>query len=247
MHLLLLLARGAARILLLLPGSPARPLHNQIKATNTIIKGLFARTECVRTVTVSELAALLVQQPEVLLQTPVPNHPWTSRRKYLVTLLQELQNLAGRTMQLNEDFLQTFGRIQCDTAGCTLCLACLNECRIQALSHDPKSWSLDLNTLACVQCGVCVQICPENALEQVHGVMLDQDAFKVQQLARAEPMVCRECGRAFGTRQSFERVMSILRHKNDRDDLSLYEYCDTCRVRKLYEAGQCSRNSPTEN
>jgi len=238
MHLLLLLARGAVRILLLLSGSPAAPLHDQIRATNTIIKGLFAQTVCVRTVTISELAELLAQQPEVLLQTPIPKHPWTNRREYLVGLLQELLNLSGRTMQLSGDPLRTFGRIECDTNACTLCLACLNECRIQALSSDSENWSLNLNTLACVQCGICVQVCPENALKQVHRVLLDQDAFNAQQLARAEPMVCRECGKAFGTRQSFERVMAILRHRKDQDDLSLYEYCDTCRVRKLYEAGK---------
>jgi ferredoxin len=89
-----------------------------------------------------------------------------------------------------------------------------------------------------VQCGICVHVCPENALKQRGAIHLDQETFIDHQLARAEPMICRECGKAFGTRQSFDRVMDILRDRDGQDDLKLYEYCDTCRVRKLYEDGQ---------
>jgi len=238
MHLLFLLARGGSRIILLLPDSPNKELQDQITATNEIIKGLFDRAEPVLTTSAPELDALLQQDPGLLLTEPMRESSFINRREKLISLLHSLQETSGRSMELTGEPFATFGRIECDTDRCTLCLACLNECRVQALQSDEKNWSLNHRTLACVQCGTCVQVCPENALKPVHAVTLDQEAFDRRILAQAEPMVCKGCGKIFGTRQSFERVMLILRQRETEDNLKLYEYCDTCRVRKLYEAGQ---------
>jgi len=236
MHLLFLLSCGAARCILL-SDRVAEPLRDQIKAGNTLITGLFDQDRFVRTATLPGIVPLLQENPEKLLQAPLPVPAETQRREQLIAILRELQKLSGHSVKLEGTSFATFGDITCDSDACTLCLACLNECRIEALHSDPKTWSLNLSPLSCVQCGTCVHVCPENALKQDRGLQLDREAFIDHQLARAEPMVCRECGRAFGTRQSFDRVMAILRQRNSEDDLTLYEYCDTCRVRKLYEAG----------
>jgi len=237
MHLLFLLSRGVARVVLL-SDKIADPLQDQINATNALIKGFFDQDDAVRSATVPELGPILEEKPKQLLTAAMPETALAQRREQLIAILQHLQKISKRSMDLEGKPFATFGSLECDTNACTLCLACLNECKIKALFSDPKHWSLNLRRLHCVQCGICVHVCPENALKQRGGIHLDHETFIDHQLARAEPMICRECGKAFGTRQSFERVMDILRHRDGQDDLKLYEYCDTCRVRKLYEDGQ---------
>jgi ferredoxin len=88
-----------------------------------------------------------------------------------------------------------------------------------------------------VQCGSCIAICPEGALGAKPGLLLQPFFFKDQELSRAEPATCRECGKIFGTRKSLEKVLAVLTSQNKwdaKDDL-LY-YCDQCRVTKLFES-----------
>jgi ferredoxin len=88
-----------------------------------------------------------------------------------------------------------------------------------------------------VQCGTCVDLCPEQALQLVPGLVLDTVFFKKTLLARAEPVKCRQCGKVFGTRQSLAKVMAVLAQKNILDsEEDLLNYCDTCRVVQLFES-----------
>jgi len=238
MHFLFLLARGVARIILLLPDSPDKELQDQISATNAIIEGLFDYAEPVLAANAHKLDALLQLKPGPLLAEPMREGSFANRREKLISILHYLLKASGRSIELKGEPFATFGRIKCDIDKCTLCLACLNECRMQALQSDEKDYSLNHRALACVQCGTCVQVCPENALKRMHSLTLDELAFRPKMLAKAEPMACKECGKIFGTKQSFERVMFILRRREADDNLELYEYCETCRVRKIYEAGQ---------
>ncbi len=238
MHYLFLLARGVARIIILVPDPLNKEQQDQVAAVNTIVAGLFDRAEPVFATQAPELDALLAQKSGTPLTQPMRGGAFTSRRETLIFTLHYLQKSSGRNIELKGTPFAAFGHIECDISKCTLCLACLNECRVQALQSDKKTWSLNHRTLSCVQCGTCVHVCPENALQRVHGISLNQEAFQSRRLARAEPMTCKGCNKIFGTRQSFERVMVTLRQRETEDNLKLYEYCDTCRVVQIYEAGQ---------
>ena len=89
----------------------------------------------------------------------------------------------------------------------------------------------------CVQCGTCIDLCPEEALALQPGLALHPDFFKTKQLAQAEPVTCLACGKIFGTQESLAKIMAVLTAKNmwDSDD-DLLKYCDTCRVIKLFES-----------
>jgi len=114
-------------------------------------------------------------------------------------------------------------------------MACLNECRTAALKADEKSLSLNYEGGLCVGCGVCVQLCPENALALEQAADIDSRYFVEKQLAEAEAVHCKGCDKIFGTRKSLDRVLQILsaRESINRDH---FEYCSDCRVVKLFEA-----------
>jgi ferredoxin len=108
-------------------------------------------------------------------------------------------------------------------------------CNIQALSADPSALILSWTGALCTGCTSCVDVCPENALSIGKEIHITHQFFQPAIAAQAEPMRCRECGKVFGTRKSFERVMEILaKQKLDHD--GHFEYCEDCRVIKLLES-----------
>ena len=61
-----------------------------------------------------------------------------------------------------------FGAVEIDTAGCTLCLACVSACPTGALGDDPDRPTLRFSEDACVQCGLCKATCPERSFRCAH-------------------------------------------------------------------------------
>ncbi|MFX5705323.1 4Fe-4S binding protein, partial [Acinetobacter baumannii] len=57
-----------------------------------------------------------------------------------------------------------FGKADVDPAACTLCLACVSACPTGALSDNPDQPMLRFTENLCVQCGLCAETCPEDAI-----------------------------------------------------------------------------------
>ena len=47
-------------------------------------------------------------------------------------------------------------------------------------------------------------------------------------------MRCADCGKVFGTRQSFARVMELLGQSGREVDQELFSRCEDCRVIRLH-------------
>ncbi len=236
MHLLYLFAAGAGKIILLDQDSQQETTE-QITIANRIISSLFDRDDTVVSASPNTFSSYLPEEKTHPLSRFYLNASFQNRRVKLASLLQFLTEKNDQRPTLTGDEFRTFGSLSCNQERCTECLACLNECKIKALSADEHHFSLNLEASRCVQCQTCIEICPEDALEAVPGLRLHPDFFDTEELARAEPMRCKECGKIFGTRKSFDRVMAKLSAKNMMtDELKLFEYCDTCRVVKIYES-----------
>ncbi len=234
MHLLYLFAVGAKKIILL---DREQKTTEQVTITNSIISSLFDHDDTVVSAGPKNFSSHLSQKKPHPLSRFYLNASFQNRRFKLTSLLQFLTEKNDHRPTLTGDAFRTFGSISCNQERCTECLACLNECKIKALSADEHHFSLNLEASRCVQCQTCVEICPEDALETVPGLRLHPDFFDTKELARAEPMRCKECSKIFGTRKSFDRVMAKLSAKNMMaDEMQLFEYCDTCRVVKIYES-----------
>jgi ferredoxin len=76
-----------------------------------------------------------------------------------LSLLRDAIQSAPEVIALTED--APYGRISIDTAGCTLCLACVSACPVGAIGDSPDRPEVRFTEAACVQCGLCVKTCPE--------------------------------------------------------------------------------------
>ncbi len=242
MHFLFLFALGCRQVRVLTAGETAMTeaaLREQ-RLANRIIAQLFGCSDFVVTGDVAAFSALPDQLPPPSLAGFYADFSYAGRRRKMASVLEFLVQAAEReAVPLVGDEFAAYGRVACDADRCTACAACLNECRSGALYTSEQEYTLQHRPVLCVQCGICVAVCPEQALSLVPGLVPAAEFFAAQVLARAEPMVCRRCGARFGTRKSYERVMSLLREQGRFAEIEdVLTYCETCRAVKMFEANE---------
>ena len=67
--------------------------------------------------------------------------------------------------------------ITCESEKCTLCGACANHCKVDALRILRQDNTLFHTPIICLNCGACVEICPEQALTSQSGLRLERSFF----------------------------------------------------------------------
>jgi ferredoxin len=162
-----------------------------------------------------------------------------TRREICRTILRTLRVVA----EVTPDVVQVpggspYGEVILDRDRCTLCLACAGACPTGALIDTADRPALRFIERSCVQCGICVATCPEDALRLSPRLLLTDKAGEPRELASEEPFACRSCGKPFGTRSSIERVKARLHgnsHYADPARLALVELCGDCRVIRLLD------------
>ncbi len=239
-HFMFLLSRGARRIILLEregqeDGIPAA--KKQMSLANEMLNRLYDIDDAVLSCSLDDFGSLMTAPLAGSFGSPAGTGytAFNNRRHSLVVALEALVKNSGRELSMQPEGYIPFATVSCNSERCTQCMACLNDCRIEAMRADPQQLSLNHLGAMCVGCGLCVRICPENALTISQEFTLGNDFFVPREMAKAEPMACKKCGKVFGTRKSFDRVMAIL-SKKETVDTSHFEYCDTCRVVKLFES-----------
>jgi ferredoxin len=129
------------------------------------------------------------------------------------------------------------GKVQVNTARCSLCFACVHVCPSHALlAVNEATPKLVFQESACVQCGLCVRACPEDALNllpRMAAVNFSQMASVV--LHQEAQLKCTACGRPFISRRqlasSLERLKdhAIMQH-GGREALIT---CPSCRQQEM--------------
>lgn len=237
MHFLLLSALGASQVIVLTM-EEERPTA-QMQFGNTLLSHLLHQEQTFRTCSVAGLAAILSKEmPTCPPRPPYQDFSYGNRRLKLVDILHALgvQKPQEHAILIDKR-IADFGEIRCNEALCTGCMACINECRMGALGADSIGYSLKHRPALCIQCGICVAVCPEKALTSHRGPLMDEHFFGTSTLAQSDPARCKGCGKIFGTQKSLEKVMAILTSKDlwDEND-DLLSYCDGCRVVNLYQS-----------
>ena len=236
MHLLFVVAHGAKRVVVL-DGSRSSDsaLHEAVKEVNLLCERATGSVEPVTICSPHELNSHLAEQnPVEASSAPYRDLNFINRRQKLGSILHHFSGLSETDLEIKEDEVRFIGTIICDDERCTQCLACLNSCKIESLSADSESLSLCWNGSLCIVCRSCIEACPEEALSYTGGAILEDTFFTPVEVSRAEPMACEGCGKVFGTRKSFEKVMAILAKKQQNPPEHL-NYCEDCRVLKLLE------------
>ncbi len=131
-----------------------------------------------------------------------------------------------------------FGTVRVDTNRCTLCMSCTSACPVSALEAGGDTPRLAFVEWNCVQCGLCVATCPEDALGLEARLDLDPEArMRRRVLYEEEPFRCVVCGRPFATQAVIRTLRERLAtHAMYRDPAALrrLEMCGDCRVKDLF-------------
>ena len=90
----------------------------------------------------------------------------------------------------------------------------------------------------CVQCGLCAETCPEDAIALVPRLLLAAQAKQAVVLNEAEPFNCVRCGKPFGTRQMVDNMLGKLGGHSmfaGGGALRRLQMCADCRVVDMME------------
>ena len=238
-----LFAYGASAVRLLLR---ARPRHDVTGLTRTIalaepiLAGLGFG--------MGRIATIETDDPELLGETlraipamAVAPHPASflpvgDKRGVLRFALRELHRAAPRPADsITLPAHAPFGAVEVDTAGCTLCLACVAACPTGALTDDPERPMLRFTEQVCVQCGLCQATCPEKVITLKPRLDFRASLTGARVLKEEQPFCCVRCGKPFGVKSTIERVVAKLADKHwmfkeSLERLDLIRMCDDCRV-----------------
>lgn len=99
---------------------------------------------------------------------------------------------------------------------CRFCKTCEMLCPWQALAVIEKDGNAALvhHDVLCARCGLCIDICPENALHWDHGLTAaDIAAPHWRIVAQGTGQICARCGELFYPTEDGQTLCAICRHK----------------------------------
>ncbi len=141
-----------------------------------------------------------------------------------------------------------YGAIEVDSDKCTLCLACVSQCPTGALNDRSDRPEINLVENACVQCGLCANTCPEQAITLKPQLSFGKQTLEQVSLHGEDPFECIECGRPFGVKSTIERIIEKLDGNHwmytNSDNTKLVKMCDDCRTNAQYHDNNAPLRGP---
>lgn len=135
-----------------------------------------------------------------------------------------------------------YGRVLVNEANCTLCLACVGACNVDALFANEADFTLRVNPSICTACGYCEIVCPEeNCLTITYDQLeLNPTWFKESILASDTLFPCVECGKEFATTKAIEKIAKLMgpifaKHSAAKEK-TLY-CCEDCKPKVMIQEG----------
>jgi len=90
-----------------------------------------------------------------------------------------------------------------------------------------------------VECGLCVNTCPEEAIKLQPRLLLTAQAKTPLVVNEAEPFDCVRCGKPFGTKRMVDNMLSKLDQHSmfaGGEALKRLQMCAECRVIDMVES-----------
>jgi ferredoxin len=236
------LAYGATDVVVLATGREApeyrAALQTQMAIADAIAQGLGYQGPHFRVVDGSEPAALddaLWNVPPAL-GVRVPG-TFAGTREKRTTAAIAIEHLAQHAPVPRERIPlppgAPFGTIEVNRDACTMCLACVGSCPAGALLDNPETPQLRFIESKCVQCGLCRETCPENAIALVPRLDLTPAARSPRVLNEAAIFKCVSCGKPLGTEKMVGAMLAKLAGHSmfaAPGALDRLKMCADCRV-----------------
>jgi ferredoxin len=166
-----------------------------------------------------------------------PVRPMGTRRQITRTAAKAL-NPQSDSLPLPDG--APYGAVVVNTQDCTLCLSCISLCPSGALGDNPDLPQLRFQEDACLQCGLCANVCPEDAITYEPRMNLDNSALEQVVLNEEEPFACVDCGALFGVKSTIDKITEKLAGKHGMfqspEAARMIQMCDNCRINAQYHA-----------
>jgi len=132
------------------------------------------------------------------------------REVFAIRLKNIVQNDDLGTVKTGEHI--HYGKVIVNQDTCTLCLACVGACNVDALSARATDNTLRFNASICTSCGFCEVTCPEKDCLTIEHDTLDLNPawFSENVLAKDTLFACVECGKEFATTKSVEKIATMM-------------------------------------
>lgn len=135
-----------------------------------------------------------------------------------------------------------YGRVLVNEDNCTLCLACVGACNVDALIANESDFTLRINPSLCTACGYCEVSCPETDCLTIEKdeIQLEPLWFKENILAKDTLFACVECGKEFATTKAIEKIANmmgpIFALASETKKRTLY-CCEDCKPKLMIKEG----------
>ncbi len=236
------LAAGAAEVRIQLhPNMPARLsafLTDQLTQAHALLDALGHDRARIKLIEIADDAgrdALPALTPLTESPLSLPEPEKRARFNRVLARLAELGNPNGERAAMPAG--AAYGAIQVDSDACTLCHACVSNCPTPALKSGGKTPALSFLEADCVQCGLCEQACPENAITLMPG-FLASNARETRHICHEEAAFeCINCGKPFATVSTVATIkQKLANHPYFAGEAMIrLEMCEDCRVKDVWK------------
>ncbi len=139
-----------------------------------------------------------------------------------------------------------YGKVIVNEDNCTLCLACVGACNVDALIARVDDNSLRFNASVCTSCGYCELSCPEKDCISIETdtIELNPTWFQERYLAKDTLFACVECGKEFATTKAIEKIAKMMAPhfaSNPIKERTLY-CCESCKPKIMMQDYMDNKN-----
>ena len=240
------LALGAAQVAVLGAGShDLAPLRKQVQIGQAILNGLGYTGEHLRVID-AEQAGWSGALAEWAPVTAVPAAEFrllADKRTTLEFVIDHLAKHAPAPVDaIDLPLGAPFGSVAVSEA-CTLCMSCTSACPAGALKAAADAPRLSFLERNCLQCGLCANTCPEQAITLTPRLLL-KDRRHERLLREAEVFCCTACGKPMGAAPTILNMLSKLSGHSmfaTPEAKARLTMCGDCRVVDLIKNEQSTK------